>query len=287
MKKVNVIQGSPEWLLYRKSKITSTDMAAIMNLSPWVTAVDLWREKVGLKPPPVMTAPMQRGRDHEDDARLMAIDELGLHFTPEVVVSDDAPWLMASLDGMSDNGQCLIEIKTPQPHNFEKTEVEPIPKHYYIQMQAAMAACDGIAKMCHYCVYSPELGRLNIRPVERDEAMISDIIEQSRIFWRRIREFDCPPPLHRVIETQQMAEAVDRYRIAKDMAARAKEMLEEAQAEIESLAGEDSVQGFGLKLTRYWRKGNVDYSQIPALKEIDLEKYRKPGAEQIRISINN
>ena len=286
MKRLTIEQGSIEWLQLRKARITSTDLAAILNMSPWVNAVELWKEKVGLKEPPIATQAMKRGLAHEDDARKLAITEIGRHFEPVVIVSDDAPWLMASLDGISDSGYSFIEIKTPSEENWIKAQDAPIPRHYMIQMQTAIAASDGAFKEGYYCVYSPERRKLIIRHVKPDVELIERIIEESRIFQRRIREFDCPPGLHRVVESDDLRQAVDAYRLAKDMASRAEQMKQEAEERIKSIAGDDCIEGCGLKLTRYWRKGNVDYASIPALKDIDLDRYRKPASEHVRITIN-
>jgi hypothetical protein len=63
-------------------------------------------------------------------------------------------------------------------------------------------------------------------------------------------------------------------------------MKKEAREEIVNISGGDSIQGHGVKLTRYWTKGSVDYKKIPELQNIDLDKYRKQGKEQIRLSIS-
>ena len=43
-------------------------------------------------------------------------------------------------------------------------------------------------------------------------------------------------------------------------------------------------RGGGVKLTKYYRKGAVEFSKIPELEKVDLEKYRKPMVESYRIS---
>lgn len=47
--------------------------------------------------------------------------------------------------------------------------------------------------------------------------------------------------------------------------------------ELIRLSDNNNAQGAGITLTHYTRKGNIDYSTIPILKEIDLEPYRKPS----------
>ena len=44
-----------------------------------------------------------------------------------------------------------------------------------------------------------------------------------------------------------------------------------------------NCQGAGVTLTKVERKGGIDYSSIPELKDIDLEKYRKKSSEYIQI----
>lgn len=47
--------------------------------------------------------------------------------------------------------------------------------------------------------------------------------------------------------------------------------------ELIALAGNLNSKGGGIRLSLSIRRGLVDYQSIPVLKEIDLEKYRKPS----------
>ena len=49
------------------------------------------------------------------------------------------------------------------------------------------------------------------------------------------------------------------------------------------LAGSQNATGGGIKLTRSLRKGNIQYAQIPELRNVDLEKYRKEPMETWRL----
>ena len=44
---VQLTQGSPEWLEYRRSRRNASETAAVMGLSPWNTPYQLWLEKTG------------------------------------------------------------------------------------------------------------------------------------------------------------------------------------------------------------------------------------------------
>lgn len=49
----------------------------------------------------------------------------------------------------------------------------------------------------------------------------------------------------------------------------------ELYEELKKLSKQESSLGGGYMFSKIERKGNIDYSSIPALKKIDLEKYRK------------
>ena len=49
----------------------------------------------------------------------------------------------------------------------------------------------------------------------------------------------------------------------------------EAKAAPIALASRPSESGAGVSVTRFWKKGSVDYKCVPALKGVDLEAYRK------------
>ena len=50
------------------------------------------------------------------------------------------------------------------------------------------------------------------------------------------------------------------------------------------MAGESCAEGACVKVTKYIRRGNVDYGAIPALKDMDLNEYRKPSTIAWRIT---
>jgi len=285
MKLLQLEQGSQEWLDLRKMMITGTDMAAILGVSPWRSAYDLWRLKLGLKEPDVLNDAMKRGMDAEEAGRVLAVDEIGVDFTPQVIVSTRNPWLMASLDGLSTCKKIMLEIKTPMPHNYAKSAAGDIPRDYYIQMQTAFAASDGVIEKCYFCIYSPEKNEVSYRVVVRDEDLISEIITESKIFHDRLKNYDPPPPPHLVIENREMRAAWDDYIKYCDDEKQVALLKEEAKARILKLCGSDSVVSFGNKVTRYYQNGFVNYKAIPELKHVDLNAYRAKPAERVRLSI--
>lgn len=282
MRLIDIEQGSQEWLDLRKNKITSTDMSVILNKSPWKEPYVLWEEKTGLREPRFhMNDAMKRGVEYEPEARNKVNETLLKSFIPKVILSDN-DYLMASLDGLCDD--TIIEIKTPLPENFEKARYGEIPEYYNIQMQSVFAASDGKIDKGFYCVYSPEYQSIIILDVKPNNKLIDQILIEGKDFHRRIREFDAPIPKHQPITNEFFRKAAEKYRKSKELIAEILKSQKEAEEEMKRIAGENSVEGYGVKLTHYHKRGGVDYSSIPELKDVNLEKYRKPTKSFIRIS---
>lgn len=286
MKILDLEQGTSAWLEYRKQKITGTDVSKILNANPWQNAFQLWEEKLGLKSNNFMSAAMQRGKDYEDDARIAAIDHIGLYFEPAVIESSEAPWLMASLDGISEDNKVFLEIKVPMSWNFDNS-CQSIPLYYRYQLQTIFAASDGRFERGYFVIYNPDTDPegLHVTQVFPDYKMIDEIIEKSFEFKKRLREFDPPPPTHRVVGGQVVQKARDDLKAARDMIKVGQQLEEEAEKVIKGISAGESIQGEGIRLTHYWRKGVVDYDKIPELKGVDREKFRKPSSESVRITL--
>lgn len=61
------------------------------------------------------------------------------------------------------------------------------------------------------------------------------------------------------------------------------EIGKELRNDIITMADNKNIFGGGIIVTKCTRKGNIDYSSIELLKEVDLEYYRKPASEYWRI----
>ena len=81
---IQLVQGSPEWLAYRRTMRNASESAAVLGLSPWSTPYQLWLAKTGRSEVKV-TAPMRRGTELEPAARLAYEEQTGLVMQPLVL----------------------------------------------------------------------------------------------------------------------------------------------------------------------------------------------------------
>jgi putative phage-type endonuclease len=106
---INLTQGSQEWLDYRRTMRNASETAAVLGVSPWCTPYQLWLQKTG-RAETKSNAAMQRGTELEPAARAAYETETGYIMQP-LVLQDGL--YSASLDGMTLEGDLIVEIKVP------------------------------------------------------------------------------------------------------------------------------------------------------------------------------
>lgn len=276
-------QNTPEWLEFRKNYLGASDAPIIMGISPWRTRYQLWKDKIGIGEPQPMSNAMQRGVDMEESARDWFVYTTGIKICPEVVLHPEIPYLMASIDGISSDLQTIVEIKCPgrQDHSIAKNGT--VPAKYYPQLQHQIEVCG--VKKAYYLSYDGKDGVLLV--VERDDTYIEDMLEQHADFWECVNSFKAPDLCDRDYINRDddiwLAMACD-WNIIQNQMNNLKLRENELRESFSTMSGGKSCVGGGVKVSSVVRKGHVDYSSIPELAGVDLEKYRKSPTEFIKIT---
>lgn len=277
-------QGSPEWHCYRQSRRNASESVAVLRLNPWITSYQLWLTKTGRFEPPVTQA-MQRGTDLEPVARAAYEAETGLVMQPLVL---EAGAYSASLDGMTVEGELIVEIKCrlrgTRSDLWEDVRQGQVPKHYTVQVQHQMMASG--AATAHLWVFDGQQGMLHA--IGRDAALMERIQNGWEGFQRYLDQ-DIPPPLSEA-DTRQRSDdawrqAAQAFAQSKQRADEAAAALEAARAQLITLAQHPREQGAGVTVTRDWKQGGVDYKRIPELKTVDLDLFRRRASEEVRITV--
>ncbi len=141
-----------DWLESRKGGIGSSDVAAILGVSPFDTPYKLWLRKTGReKVVEQENFLMKAGHYLEDAISRFCADETGLEVIKSsasefVVVNKDKPYLRVSPDryawqpGKSHNLQnrVIIECKSTQL----SIDPENIPSHWFVQIMYQLGVCE-------------------------------------------------------------------------------------------------------------------------------------------------
>jgi putative phage-type endonuclease len=271
-------QGSAEWLARRKECVTATDAAIILGIYPWKTPYYLYLQKLDLAPPDEENINMREGKIKEEPARQCLEKKTELFFSPNVVFHPDYEWMMASLDGITLDGQNICELKCPASYKPE------IPDYYYAQMQHQLACSQ--AKKCYYFPYFQGDGEyVEVYP---NKEYTDSLISKEKEFLACLIN-KTPPPLTDqdfamrsddiwALKSRSWIEASNQLKIAEEKEKEAREALIQC-------AGRSNAMGSGIKLSKSIRRGNIDYSAIPELKGVDVDNYRKESTEMFRISV--
>jgi hypothetical protein len=72
----------------------------------------------------------------------------------------------------------------------------------------------------------------------------------------------------------------------KRMAAHYKELEDRARKNLIDSCKGKNCEGFGVKIQKVTRRGNIKYDQIEALQGLDLEQYRDMPSESWRVTVD-
>lgn len=190
-----------DWLAVRKGGIGSSDAAAAVGLNPYKSQLELWMEKTGRDG----ALPKIDPHDEESPAywgnilepivashyskrsgnRVRRINAVLQHPDPEL------PWMLANIDreiiGAADVQ--ILECKTAGI-NGARLWKEGVPEYVQLQVMHQLAVTGKQAADVAVLLGGQHL---EIHRIERDERMISRLIELERKFWDYVVT-DTPPP---------------------------------------------------------------------------------------------
>lgn len=277
-------QNTPEWLEMRKNKIGASDCPAIMGVSPYLSAYQLWEQKLGLSRAQDQTYAMQRGHELEEPARLELEKMTGLFFLPVVINHPSIPYLMASLDGMEMGGKDIAEIKYNNKESHAMAVSGQVPEKHIPQLYHQLEVCQ--LDMVHYFSFNGTQGTLV--KFYRDDKYIKRMLKEEAKFWECMQSWIPPEMTEKDYElkTEQAWARVayewrNTYHKLKEIEAQERMLRDN----IISMSGSKNSIGGGIKVTRSIRKGAVDYASIPELKEVIIDNYRKNPVESYRITL--
>lgn len=179
-----------EWLAARRRGIGSSDASAVLGLSKWTSAYEVWCEKRGLLPPEPDNDATELGRllepiivDRWAELHGIQVRRAGL------MASRVRPWQLASVDRLASCGG-IVEAKTLSWRVAEEWEEGQTPDHAEVQVQHQLA----VTGRDHAHVVGLQDGRTWLeRTVQRDDVLIPDLNEIEAAFWALVQAGVEPP----------------------------------------------------------------------------------------------
>lgn len=171
-----------EWLKYRKSGIGGSDAGAVCGLNPYRTAMQVYQDKISEEIEEMDNEAMRQGREFEDYVAKRFMEATGkkVRCANAMFYNEENPFMLADVDRMVVGENAGLECKTASPYMADKWKDGNIPLSYQIQCYHYMAVSNADAWYLAVVIYGREFKYYKI---ERDEAVIADLIQIEKTFW--------------------------------------------------------------------------------------------------------
>jgi len=262
-----------DWHERRRSFVGASEVAAILGLSPYGSAFDVWAVKTGLVPPFEGNDATRLGQTLESSILDHAERQVGdLRRDVEIESPERCGVIRATLDGINDESGHVVEAKTAgllsgTAANWgdegKVEHAEQVPKNYWIQIQIQLMVAD----QEHGSIFAllPRRGICRF-DVEIDRVVCGMMVERVNDWWQRhIIEGNEPemfgasidvlkqiprdePEIHFDESVQRL---VDEYRSVQVEEKRFRKRRESIQAELVQHLGKSESGGLpdGSKIT--------------------------------------
>jgi len=234
----------------RKNSLGGSDMAAIMGVSKFKSAYDVWLEKTCRVQEQPDNQPMYTGRLLESAVLNFAEDRIGKILRNQRRRAPFGLPICANIDGIlnpKDGKACPVEAKTSGLFGLLSPEwgeegTDQVPDNIIIQAHTEML-CLEPAETCYVPALLGSRG-FQMFIVRRNNQLIEQIMDMAVEFWEKHVETDLPPEgkpsleqAKRVIREPNKivnieAALVEAWQIANESKKEAEKILDEAKAAV-------------------------------------------------------
>lgn len=192
MEALKLDQQSSEWEKWRLKGLGSSEAAAIMGVSKWLTPLMVWEDKTGRSKHDATNWATVRGQELEPKVRAWYEIMNDASMPPALVQNPVHEFVIASLDGYNREAKRILEIKYQGKEDHEKTGLGIVPFHYIPQVQHQLMAAQ--AEMNDFVSHNPDLGTTYMISILPDLEYQKALLEAEMRFWDLVKR-DVAPPL--------------------------------------------------------------------------------------------
>jgi len=276
----------------RRKYIGASDVPAIIGVSPWKTASDVYYDKTAVfeDTKDTVNKAIQAGVLLEDSVIDFAAQSLDVKVKRnQFRVHKEYKWASSTLDALIVGGDQYayhrneaIEAKTTSmPDGWGEERTDQIPIYYIAQVQWQMFVT-GVERVWVPCLMPDYVLAFKLYVVDRDEDIISRLVKQCGDFWKDNVLAGVPPahtvPAPRTIQRMKRMPdkvvAVDDKLVAEYQAAAAAQreaakVLKEAKMRMLESLGDAEVGSYDGGILRYHKSVRKAYT-----KEVPEATYR-------------
>jgi putative phage-type endonuclease len=272
-----------QWLERRRNYMCASDAAAALGLSRWKSPLELCQEKWGEVEDKDPSEAMIRGQKLES-----LVLDMYHHRTDHAivgesfVVSDEHEWMAATPDGMDIEEGPLLQVKTVTAYirnQWGESGSQDIPEEVMLQVQHEMCVTGADMDIVVVLFGSTDVFRMlvilkdgempaddlrgiaarmddddgcgleyAVYPIERDEEIIADLLEQEKAFWDDyVQAHELPPDASIPEKTDLLLELegeeldmLATLRDADEAVGAATAVYDDTRFEVERIIGENA-----------------------------------------------
>lgn len=173
-----------EWLKYRKQGLTGTDAGAITGMNPYVSAFQIYQDKISDTIEERDNESMRQGRDLEEYVARRFMEETGkkVRHANAIFQSEENKFMLADFDRLVIGEKAGLECKTVNAYSADKWKNGEIPLHYQMQVQHYLAVSGFDRWYIAALVFGKEF---IVHEIVRDEDIIRSLIVIEKRFWEQ------------------------------------------------------------------------------------------------------
>ena len=184
-----------EWLDCRRLGIGGSDASIVCGINKYKSPIELFMEKTGQMPYQEAGEAAYWGTQLESLVRNEFTKRTGIEVIPvnQILQSESHDFMLANIDGLCQHpifGDCIFEAKTASAYLSGEWS-DNIPDAYILQVQHYMAVTG--FKGAYIAVLIGG-NTFKWKFVERDEELISMLVQLEAEFWHGVQN-NVPPPL--------------------------------------------------------------------------------------------
>lgn len=316
----DITQNTDVWEKWRDTGLGASDAATILGLNPYQTPFGLWQIMTGKKTAPDLSKNpnVLLGKKLEPLALSVAEKFVKKKLKPLCASEKNNPFILTSYDGISEDHKLVVEVKCPHELTFETVRTEGKNSKFYlvywIQVQQQLYVSKAEKAYLIFFKQGVNGNKHQIIPFEilpNIEFQEKELIPSLKRFWNYVNSNIEPPRNPKLDPCDVNMDLWDvvsnEYKKINDEKVLLKAQLEELELKIKpveeqllSLMGDNYLaDSNGLRVKRYFRSGNVNYSNLIDLlisklgvnnicdKESLLNKFRSNGTEQVKITTHS
>ena len=283
-----------DWLALRKLGIGGSDASVVCGISRYKSPVELWMEKTDQLHAHEAGEAAYWGTQLETLVRTEFTKRTGIEVEHKGVLlqSEEYPFMLANLDGICehpDYGTCIFEAKTASAYKADEWD-DAIPDEYQLQIQHYMAVTGYKAAYIAVLIGG---NTFRWKLVERDEELISMLIELEANFWTHV-QMNTPPamdgsaasarflserfpdsvPKSQITLPDTAADLIQQYDTACEQLEVITEQKQEAENRLKELLGENEVGTAGDRII-VWKSVSQERLDSKTLKAEHPALYQK------------